>query len=62
MLRDVPARRILYVSCDVGTLARDIAWLAPAWRPVLAVPVDMFPHACHVECVVALEPGKVVAG
>jgi 23S rRNA (uracil1939-C5)-methyltransferase len=57
LVRRTPAGRILYISCDVGTQARDVAWLAPVWRPVKAVPVDMFPYACHVESLVVLERG-----
>ena len=50
------ARRIVYVSCDPATLARDLKVLAArGWRVVKAVAVDMFPNTAHVEIVCRLE-------
>lgn len=48
-------RRIIYVSCDPATLARDIAALAPAYALAAVRSVDMFPHTPHVECMALLE-------
>ena len=48
-------RRIVYVSCNPATQARDIALLDPKYRVVEIQPVDMFPHTHHVENVVAME-------
>ncbi len=47
--------RIVYVSCNSATQARDIAMLDKQYRVVRMQPVDMFPHTHHVESVVALE-------
>ena len=57
-LRQAPACRMLYVSCDAGTQARDLAGLAQRWKPVKSFPVDMFPNTPHVENLVLLEPGE----
>ena len=47
--------RIVYVSCDPATLARDVARFAPlGYRPVRACAVDLFPGTAHVETVVLL--------
>jgi len=51
-------RRIVLVSCDPATLARDLRQLSRAgWIPRRAVPVDLFPQTAHIETVVALERG-----
>ena len=49
-------RRIVYVSCDPSTLARDLAILAEAGMTVLGVePLDMFPQTYHVEIIATLD-------
>ncbi len=51
--------RIVYVSCDPATLARDLAVFArQGYRPVSAVAVNMFPRTCHVETVTLLSRRK----
>lgn len=48
--------RIIYISCDPGTLARDLSYLCSNGYQVREVqPVDMFPHSGHVETVVRLQ-------
>ena len=51
--------RIVYVSCDPATLARDVARFAPlGYCPVRACAVDLFPGTAHVETVVLLSHKK----
>lgn len=48
------AERIVYVSCNPATQARDIEILSPAYDVARIAPVDMFPHTFHVENVALL--------
>ena len=48
-------RRIVYVSCNPATQARDLALLDEKYQVTKIQPVDMFPHTQHVENVVLLE-------
>lgn len=48
-------KRIVYVSCNPATQARDLALLDNAYKVSAVRPVDMFPHTHHVENVVLLE-------
>ena len=51
-IASVKPKRIVYVSCNPATLARDLAYLAAhGFNPVKAQPVDMFSRTHHVECV-----------
>ena len=53
-LLDLKAPKIIYVSCDSSTLARDLALLSEAYRVDAIQPVDMFPQTYHIETVAAL--------
>lgn len=48
-------KRIVYVSCNPATQARDLSMLGEGYKVVSVRPVDMFPHTQHVENVVLLE-------
>ena len=48
-------QRMVYVSCNPASQARDLAILCAHYRITAVQPVDMFPHTMHVENVVALE-------
>ncbi len=65
MLRLRP-RRIIYVSCNPTTLARDLKEMAERGYALAGVlPVDMFPHTYHIECVARLDradPAPAPAG
>lgn len=54
ILKAAPTR-IVYVSCNPATQARDLADLDSHYKVVAVQPVDMFPHTPHVENVVLLE-------
>lgn len=58
------SKRIIYISCNPATCARDLDYLAHglpgtdiegAYRLASVQPVDMFPHTPHIECICALE-------
>ena len=54
-LNQLQARRIVYVSCNPATQARDIEALSVRYEVTRIQPVDMFPQTHHVENVVTLE-------
>ncbi|HHV04583.1 MAG: 23S rRNA (uracil(1939)-C(5))-methyltransferase RlmD [Bacteroidales bacterium] len=54
LLETVP-EKIIYVSCNPATQARDLGLLQPMYRITHVQPVDMFPHTHHVENIVVAE-------
>jgi 23S rRNA (uracil1939-C5)-methyltransferase len=54
-LLQIAAPRLIYVSCNPATQARDLAVLSSAYAIARVQPVDMFPHTHHVENVVLAE-------
>ena len=53
-------RRVVYVSCNPATAARDAAWLEMnGYHAEKVQPVDLFPRTKHVECVIALSKGEI---
>ncbi len=51
-------QKIVYISCDPATLARDLALLCTNYRIKVIQPFDMFPQTMHVETVVSLSFGR----
>ncbi|MGE5614379.1 MAG: 23S rRNA (uracil(1939)-C(5))-methyltransferase RlmD [Bacillota bacterium] len=56
LIADMQPARIVYVSCNPATLARDLKYLdAQGYKATEAQPVDMFPWTGHVECIVQIK-------
>ena len=56
------SRRVVYVSCNPATAARDAAWMEKnGYHAEKVQPVDLFPRTKHVECVITLSKGTGAA-
>ncbi len=55
ILLESKVNRIIYVSCNPATQARDLKLLSSMYRHVTSQPVDMFPHTAHIENVTLLQ-------
>lgn len=53
-LLKIKPKKIVYISCDVSTLARDLEYLVKDYEITTIQPVDMFPRSFHCETVVSL--------
>lgn len=53
-LLELAAPRLVYISCNPATQARDLALLSEKYEVTDIQPVDMFPHTHHIECVARL--------
>ncbi|MEO8412160.1 MAG: 23S rRNA (uracil(1939)-C(5))-methyltransferase RlmD [Ginsengibacter sp.] len=53
-LIEIRSPKIVYVSCNVATQARDLQLLSDIYSVERLQPVDMFPHTHHIECVAEL--------
>ena len=56
------ANKIIYVSCDPMTLARDLNLLQEHYEITEIQPVDLFPHTHHVECIAKLKIKRLLIG
>ena len=52
---EIAPKKVIYVSCNPATQARDITLMSEQYKVTAVQPVDMFPHTQHVENVVRLE-------
>jgi 23S rRNA (uracil1939-C5)-methyltransferase len=55
ILLETGAPRLIYVSCNPATQARDLRVLTQKYKHILSQPVDMFPHTSHIENVTLLQ-------
>lgn len=54
-VKKLAPKRVVYISCNPQTLARDLEILGEKYRVERIQPVDMFPFTVHIECIVLLK-------
>ena len=57
-IMEASPQRIVYISCNPATQARDLEWMSEKYDIKAVQPIDMFPHTSHVENIVLLEKSK----
>ncbi len=53
-LNEIKVPRLIYVSCNPSTQARDLNLISQTYRPIKHQPIDMFPHTHHIENITLL--------
>jgi 23S rRNA (uracil1939-C5)-methyltransferase len=56
LLNQTAARRVIYVSCDPSTMARDASKLKEVYRLTQVQPIDLFPRTAQIETITVWEP------
>ncbi len=54
IMKKISPKKIIYISCNPVTMARDLSYLSDMYDVKEVIPVDMFPKTAHVECVSVL--------
>lgn len=55
IIKKINPKKIIYISCNPVTMARDLSYLSDLYNIEKVTPVDMFPKTAHVECVAVLK-------
>lgn len=55
IMKKISPKKIIYISCNPVTMARDLSYLNDLYDVKKVIPVDMFPNTAHVECVCVLK-------
>lgn len=58
IMKNIKPKKIVYISCNPVTMARDLSYLNDMYEIKRVLPVDMFPNTNHVECISLLELKK----
>ena len=58
-IKETDINKIVYISCNPATLARDLKLFEDKYNFTDAYPVDMFPYSTHVECLVLIQKKNV---